>query len=81
MRKIDFDWKDISMEIFREYDFPSPHGIVKVHIAAPMVVAISKSERGDSHRVIDTLGGSHYIPAGWIALHWQVREGAEKFTF
>jgi hypothetical protein len=72
-----FDWLDLTDELWREYVFPGGHTIrieapAKVAIKAPSVGSVG----GGSHRVIDANGGSHYISYGWLAIRWQVREGA-----
>jgi hypothetical protein len=68
-------FQDISSEQSRTYDF----GIAgTMTIDGP--VALNVSESG-GHRIFDATGTAHYIPPRWIALRWQVREGAPHFSF
>lgn len=69
------DFKPLTDEQWREYTFPSG---AKVKIEAPQKLNVSKS---GGHRVLDGAGVSHYVPAGWIHLCWQVKEGHPPFLF
>lgn len=68
-------WKDISEEEVRVYRFPGDNSIA---INNPVALAINS--RG-SHRIIDSEGISHYIPAGWVLLSWKVKAGRPYFRF
>lgn len=59
--------KDITSETWREYIYTD--GFV-IRVEAPVRLYIKKSEKGDSHRVIDTAGTTHYVPVGWRTLRW-----------
>lgn len=65
------DWKDISSEEYRTYIFPNNE---KVTIDKPKTISISKN----GHKIFDSEGLSHYIPYGWIHLHWK---GDPPFAF
>lgn len=69
------DFKDISSELWREYDFGDGH---VVHIDAPDRLNVSPK---NSHRIVDSGGLSHYVPPGWFHLKWQVKDGREPFDF
>ena len=75
-------WDDLSDEKYRTYTFPGGHTYT---IRRPQKLYVKKKVGGHSHFVISEadLGGikSHYIPAGWIALEWEVVEGALPFKF
>lgn len=69
------EFKDLSDEIYRTYEFPDGK-IVKIY--KPLKLNVSKS---GGHRVLDEKGISHYIPAGWIHLQWKVKDGKSPFAF
>ncbi len=69
------EFKKIGTELYREYSFPDGS---KVRIVAPAELNVSAS---GGHRVLDLAGVSHYIPAGWNHLQWEVHEGAPPFSF
>ncbi len=71
---IDVKFDDISTEMFRQYEFPT--GQV-VRIESPLWLYVSKS---GGHRLVDAAGISHYIPAGWGHLWWQVKDNAPYFV-
>ena len=57
-------WNDISgLEAWREYTFPGD-GVYRIN--KPMLINVKRSERGDSHRIIDAAGIRHYIRADWL---------------
>ena len=66
---------DISTEIYRTYNFGGEKG--KIKIVAPLTLVVSDN----GHRIVDEKGLSHYIPYGWIHLHWKVDEGEAKFYY
>jgi len=70
----DLDFVDISSEHWREYRF---HNGEKVRIEAPLKLNVSDS---GGHRIFDATGVSHYIPAGWIHLMWEAKDGAPNFV-
>lgn len=72
------DWKDISSEEWRMYEFP--HGILTIKSPTRLLVCES-SKGGDSHRVIDSDGLSYYVPSGWLAIKWKPREGSPAVSF
>ncbi len=61
---------DVRDEISRTYIFDTNKAY---RIDLPLVVAVKKTARGDTHRVIDSAGVCHYIPAGWIAIAWTLK--------
>lgn len=67
------DFVDISSELSRAYTFPSGQ-VVKID--GPQQLHVSAS---GGHRIYAE-DGCHYIPAGWIHLHWTTREGAPHFV-
>ena len=67
-------WLDISTQAWREYQFPN--GIC-VLVENPVALALSPrlnnlpvAYGGNSHRIVDAAGVSHYIPRGWVRLQW-----------
>ncbi len=75
-------WDDLSDEKYRTYTFPGGN---EYTIYRPQKLNVKAKPEGHSHRVIShTTEGkpvSHYIPAGWIALEWEVVKGAVPFQF
>jgi len=72
-------FKDISVEMWRDYDFLTEHGkVVTLRINNPMVLHVSSS---GGHRVIDDQGVAHYIPYKWIALRWNNKPGYPRLQF
>lgn len=67
------DPKDISTELKRTYYFPNGE---KVIIDQP--VQLITSENG--HRIADAHGNGHYVPAGWLHLHWENKPGAKAIV-
>lgn len=65
--------KDISTELRRTYRFP---GGETVRIEEP--VQLITSENG--HRVADAKGNGHYVPLGWLHLHWENKPGAKAIA-
>lgn len=65
-----YDQRDLSDEAHRTYVF-GPGRAYRIDL--PLVVAVKKTARGDTHRVIDAGGICHYIPAGWIAIFWVLK--------
>jgi len=63
---------DISNEKYRTYDFGNGKTF---RIDFPVKLNVKRKPEGDSHRVIDALGRSHYVPAGWIAITWEGKDG------
>ena len=68
------EFSDISSESYRTYVFPKQETVT---IESPHWLYVSKS---GGHRLIDDKGFSHYIPATWIHLFWQVRDGQPAFV-
>lgn len=66
------EFVQINNEAWRQYDFPNGGRVV---IEQPVKLNVKRSERGDSHRLIDAQGICHYIPAGWIHLSWRPKDG------
>lgn len=74
MKEKAIEWKDISSELFRTYDFKG----YLVTIEEPDKLNVSRS---GGHRVVDKAGNSHYIAPGWVKLGWRAREGQPAFVF
>lgn len=71
------DWKDISDETERTYFFPNG---AEVTIVGPLQLNVKTKANGDSHRIVSA-NGSYYIPVGWIAIRWKVKQGATPVAF
>jgi hypothetical protein len=71
--KSEHEFSDISSEKYRMYTFPKG----EITITAPQKLSVSKS---GGHRIFDENGTSHYIPAGWIHLHWEAKDGQPNFV-
>lgn len=67
------DFVDIASEAWREYTFADG---AKVRITEPVAIHVSES----GHRILDSAGISHFVPLGWIHLHWQAHEGLPHFV-
>lgn len=61
------EWVDISNEAERTYVWDDGY---EYTIQDPTMVACKRDMDGDSHRVIDHDGRSHYIKAGWRVIRW-----------
>jgi hypothetical protein len=70
----DLEFADISSEFWREYRFP---GGEVVRIDEPLKLNVSES---GGHRIFDAAGRSHYVPAGWLHLVWEPKEGKPNFV-
>jgi hypothetical protein len=68
------EFKDISSEQSRTYHFADR----SFTIVEPMKLNVSAS---GGHRLFDSAGTSHYIPAGWLHLEWTAKEGKPHFDF
>jgi hypothetical protein len=58
---------DISTEEWREYRYAN--GDV-YRVNKPKRLWFKADERGDSHRVLDSDGVTHYPRRGWVAIVW-----------
>jgi hypothetical protein len=67
---------DISNEAYRTYYFPTG----ETTITEPVKLNVKRKPEGDSHRIIDAAGVSHYVPAGWLRLSWKGKNG-EAYNF
>lgn len=54
-------------EKWREYVFTDGY-VYKIE--KPVTLWIKPKEEGDSHRVLDEAGVTHYVPSGWRILRW-----------
>ena len=68
------EWKDISIETYREYRFPDNE---IVYIDEPVKLSISDN----GHRIVDAAGVGHYIPKGWIHLAFGAKDGKDPYIF
>lgn len=57
-------------EKYREYQYTDGF---TYRVEAPVTLWIKTKPEGDSHRVLDASGITHYIPAGWRVLRWSGR--------
>jgi len=64
----------IDSEKYRTYVWK---GGDKVTITEPTHLNVSPS---GGHRILDKNGVSHYIPAGWLHLYWEVFDGQPNFV-
>lgn len=69
----DLKFTQIESEAYRTYVFPDR----EVTIVNPIALNVSKS---GGHRVFDAQGVSHYVPSGWIHLHWKARSEKPHFV-
>lgn len=67
------EFTDISSEEYREYRFA---GGEVVRVDAPLWLHVSSN----GHRLFDSAGKSHYVPLGWIHLHWKAKDGQPHFV-
>jgi len=67
-------FKDISGEAVRVYRFPD----MGISITEPIALQISQS---GGHYVIDSVGQTHYIPAGWRELVWAPKPDIPHVSF
>ena len=49
-----------------------------LRIDNPLYVSVNPKNGG--HRVLDSAGVSHYIPATWKHLSWKAKDGAPHFV-
>jgi len=68
------EFKDLDDEQYRVYQYPD----MEIKIEEPLLLNVSKS---GGHRVWDSKGISHYLPAGWRHLYWVVKENKSHFAF
>ena len=65
---------DISSEEWREYEYAEgngwANGIDEYVYLIPYPVTLYVSHTG-SHRVVDKLGITHYMPSGWRVIRWR----------
>lgn len=75
-------FSDLTDEEFRVYEYLNEVGgqigWEKVVMYGPVALAVSSS---GGHRVVTSDGKSHYLPAGWKHLYWQVKTGRPAFAF
>jgi len=69
------EFKDISHEIYRSYEFPDKSTVI---INEPLELNVSAS---GGHRILDEKGVSHYVPPKWIHLSWKSKPGSPTFAF
>ncbi|MER8640985.1 hypothetical protein [Mesorhizobium sp. M1252] len=70
-----FSQHDITVEAWREYHY----GDGTYFIKGPTTLFLKRDDRGDSHRVVDANGVTHYPRRGWLAISW--RSDIEKVSF
>lgn len=69
----DFEFVDISSEVWREYTFNDGN---VVHIEAPLHLSVTES----GHRILTQDGLSHFVPTGWVHLAWKSKDGEPHFV-
>jgi hypothetical protein len=69
----EYTFFDVTSEEYREYVFI---GLGTIKIDSPVAVAVSKS----CHRVLDSAGISHFVPAEWQMINWKAKEGQPHFV-
>lgn len=67
------EFTDVSSEKYRTYTFTEG----SVTITLPTDLNVSSS---GGHRLLDASGKSHYVPAGWLHLEWEAKDGAPNFV-
>ena len=67
------EFVDISSETYREYVFGDK---ASVRVEEPLFLHVSES----GHRILDSVGVSHYVPSGWVHLRWKAKEGSPHFV-
>lgn len=75
---------DISVELFRSYQFPEKKA-KNGTLSAPTIIRIDNPKwlyvaPSGSHRIIDAQQFSHYVPCGWLHLWWKVKAGTPYFV-
>ena len=54
--------------------------LVVYTIQDPVKLYVKRRQQGDSHRVVDAKGTTHYID-GWHAIRWLSKDGKDGVTF
>jgi len=67
---------EITTEVWREYRYGN--GDV-YRVDNPVRLWSKSDERGDSHRVLDVGGSTHYPRRGWVAIVWFAPEEPVSF--
>ena len=62
---------------WREYDIVKEGVKITIRIENPRFLNINTKHH--AHRILDAQGVCHYIPAGFVALRWKVRDGTPHF--
>ncbi|RWH49627.1 MAG: hypothetical protein EOR34_10485 [Mesorhizobium sp.] len=70
------DTAEIKTEVYREYVYPD--GAI-YHIDNPVQLWWKRDEKGDSHRVLDIAGVTHYPIRGWLAIRWKAPDEPVSF--
>lgn len=70
-------WLDISDEKFRQYVYRDG---TRYTVCNPLKLNVKQKPTGDSHRIQKEDGGV-YVPPGWIAIEWTVKDGAKPVAF
>lgn len=56
------------IEEWREYVYADGF---TYRVDTPAALFVKNKPEGDSHRVVDASGVTHYIPSGWRILRWR----------
>ena len=77
-----FTKHDVSVEKWREYVYINSVGEERIyHIDWPIDLYIKPTKNGDSHRVVDIDGVTHYPRKDWLGIRWQRQDGAPAVAF
>jgi len=69
-----YTFDDISSEAYRVYQYSD----VEIRIEKPLF--LHRNMKSGGHRLFDASGKSHYIPAGWKHLYWEVNDNRPHFV-
>lgn len=72
----DLDFAALDDE-FREYDYVKDGRKFTIRVNNPRYLNVNTSH--GAHRILDADGVVHYLPGGFLALRWKVRDGTPHF--
>ena len=67
---------DISTEEWREYRYANGD---HYRIEQPKTLFLKRDAEGDSHRILDRDGITHYVRRGWVAIAWHAPSAPVSF--
>lgn len=68
--------RDITTEEWREYRYA---GGERYRIEQPSRLFLKQDDKGDSHRILDREGVTHYVRRGWVAIAWRAPDAPVSF--